>query len=163
MAPGGNNYDPKGRGSMLRKGDKLSIIPVMFPFIDSEGNVLWSLGLSNKTQAELDAAAQAASNAIDIEAKRKCLNGIKTLAFSTLVTIGTIKDKDGQLVDYIPTGTAVTTVSAIPVTSITTEQSFAADWTARTAGKAGVECTADMIAISKSNKPYRRVNQFDLF
>lgn len=163
MTPRNQNYDPRGNGSMLRVNDKLNITPVMFPFVNSDGDIMWSLGLSNKTQAELDAAAAAAAAKADTEAKRKELNGIKTLAFSTLIVVGTIKDKNGELTDYVPVGTAVDAVKRIVVTPATTEATFAADWTAQTAGKSGVQVSADIIAISKSNKPYRRASQFDLF
>lgn len=162
MNPRANHYDPKGQGSLLQVGDTLNLSAVMFPYVDNDGDIQWALGLSNKTQAELDALATQASAASDKDAKRKVLGIIKTLAFSSLCRKSVITDKDGNVVDFQITGSAAVAVNAIPVDSTTTEASFAQQWAITTAGKTAVKAVGDMIATSQSGRKYRRVNVVDL-
>lgn len=162
MNPRPNKYDPRGNGSLLQVGDTLNLQAVLFPYITNDGDVEWALGLSNKSQAELDALATQAQSAADKDAKRKVLSGVKTLAFSTLCRKSVITDKDGNVVDFQITGSAAVAVNSIPVDSTTTEASFAQQWAITTAGKTAVKAVGDMIATSQSGRKYRRVNAVDL-
>ena len=163
MQPRTNHYDPKGNGSMLSINDQLFITAVMFPYITNDGDVNWALGLSNKSQAELDNLAAQAANAADKDAARRVLSNVKTLAFSTLCRKSVTIDKDGNAVDFEILGTASNAVRSIIVDANTTEQSFAQAWANATMGRQGVKATKDMICTSQNGRKYRRVTEIDLF
>ena len=90
------HFDPRGLGSMLQLGDTLNLVPVMFFYRDGDGKKQYTLGLSDKTQVELDTFETAYNNCGgDAKKEDEVLNQFKAVSFSTFFRQYIIKTDKG--------------------------------------------------------------------
>ena len=167
----GVHYDPKGRGSMLKVGDELSLVPTLFPYLDRDGKTQWSLGLVSNPN-EMAAIEQKLAAAQTQEDKEDVLDSFKAISFSQFFTVYPLKTPNGSIKFQIEATTILGILEGIPTNSTTTEESFANAWNMAistmnaqnptTPPKTKAIVTDSIIALSKSDKEYLRASKIEL-